>query len=92
MTKDLYTEIIKSEPIMTNLTEGQLSDLIEAYANQIVDGMDMKTMEQFVFDVITDSFVGKDEKEVIEELRCFLDDEDVAQMLSDVGADPDTLI
>ena len=92
MTNDLYTEIIKSEPLMTNLTEGQLSDLIEIYANQIVDGMDMKTMEQFVFDVIVDSFHGKDEKEVIAEIRCMIDDEDVAEMISTVGADPDTLI
>lgn len=92
MTQDLYSEIIKSEPLMTNLTEGQLSDLVEAYANQIVDSMDMKTMEQFVFDTIVSALEGKDEKEVIEELRLFYDDEDVAQMLTDVGADPDTLL
>ena len=33
----------------------ELSTIVERYAEQIMDGMDMKTMEQFVFDTLVDN-------------------------------------
>jgi hypothetical protein len=33
----------------------EFSTIVERYAEQIMDGMDMKTMEQFVFDTLVDN-------------------------------------
>lgn len=43
--------------------------LIEAYAERIMDGMDMKTMEQFVFDTLVENLQNYSEEELIEEIR-----------------------
>jgi hypothetical protein len=44
------------------------SSLIESYAEQIMDGMDMKTMEQFVFDTLVDNLSNYTEEELIAEI------------------------
>ncbi len=44
------------------------STLIESYAEQIMDGMDMKTMEQFVFDTLVDNLNSYTEEELIAEI------------------------
>jgi hypothetical protein len=44
------------------------STLIETYAEQIMDGMDMKTMEQFVFDTLVDNLNSYTEEELIAEI------------------------
>ena len=46
-----------------------LSTLVERYAEQIMDGMDMKTMEQFVFDTLVDNLTNYSEDELIAEIR-----------------------
>ena len=46
-----------------------LSTLVEKYAEQIMDGMDMKTMEQFVFDTLVENFTNYSEEELINEIR-----------------------
>jgi hypothetical protein len=92
MTEDLYIEVLKSEPSKTMLTEAQLSDLVDNYATQLVDSMDMKTMEQFVFDTIVNNVSGLEQDELIAELRLYYDDEDVSEMIKSVGADPDVIL
>jgi hypothetical protein len=44
------------------------SSLIQSYAEQIMDGMDMKTMEQFVFDTLVDNLNSYTEEELIAEI------------------------
>ena len=44
------------------------SSLIQSYAEQIMDGMDMKTMEQFVFDTLVDNLNSYTEEELISEV------------------------
>lgn len=46
-----------------------LSTLVEKYAEQIMDGMDMKTMEQFVFDTLVENLTNYSEEELINEIR-----------------------
>ena len=46
-----------------------LSTLVERYAEQIMDGMDMKTMEQFVFDTLVENLTNYTEEELIAEVR-----------------------
>jgi hypothetical protein len=45
------------------------STLVERYAEQIMDGMDMKTMECFVFDTLVENLSKYNEDELIAEIR-----------------------
>jgi len=45
-----------------------ISTLVERYAEQIMDGMDMKTMEQFVFDTLVDNLKSYTPEELIAEV------------------------
>lgn len=44
------------------------STLVEKYAEQIMDSMDMKTMEQFVFDTLVDNLKSYTPEELIAEV------------------------
>ena len=57
------------------------SELVEKYAEQIMDGMDMKTMEQFVFDTLVENLNNYSESELINEIRDVFGDE----VLEDFG-------
>jgi len=43
--------------------------LIEDYAQQILDGMDMKTMECFVYDTLVENLMSYDDAELIKEIK-----------------------
>ena len=45
-----------------------LSTLVERYAEQLMDSMDMKTMEQFVFDTLVENLTNYTEEELITEI------------------------
>ena len=62
------------------LTDNQLDQLIDNYAERIVDDMDVKCLMQFVFDTIVENLRGKDEEEVLGEIA-YVYDEDVIQEL-----------
>jgi predicted Zn-dependent protease with MMP-like domain len=51
------------------------STLVEKYAEFVMDSMDMKTMEQFVFDTLVSNFNEYSEEELITEIREYYDDE-----------------
>ena len=62
------------------LTDNQLNQLIDNYAERIVDDMDVKCLMQFVFDTIVENLRGKDEEEVLGEIA-YVYDEDVIEEL-----------
>ena len=43
-------------------------DLIDAYAQQLLDSMDMKTMERFVYDTLVENLTDYTEEELITEV------------------------
>ena len=45
------------------------TDLQESYIHQLIDGMDYKTMEQFVYDSLNDSLSKYSEAELITEVE-----------------------
>ena len=49
--------------------------VLEMYAEVIMDGMDMKTMEQFVFDTLCENLSLYDDQELITEIRDTYGDE-----------------
>ena len=56
--------------------------LIADYAQQILDGMDMKTMECFVYDTLKDNLSSYSDEELIEEVA-----EYNPELLEDVTVD-----
>ena len=63
---------------MTNNTytwTDDFSTLVERYAEYVMDSMDYKTMEQFVFDTLVSSYNEYSEEELISEIRDLYDDE-----------------
>ena len=56
--------------------------LIAGYAQQILDGMDMKTMECFVYDTLKDNLSSYSDEELIEEVT-----EYNPELLEDVTVD-----
>lgn len=50
----------------------EFSELVEKYAEFVMDGMDMKTMEQFVFDSLIDTYSNYSQDELINEIdECY---------------------
>ena len=45
-----------------------LSTLVDRYAEQLMDSMDMKTMEQFVFDTLVENLTNYTHDELITEI------------------------
>ena len=87
MTDDLYTEIIKSEHIQITLNDMQLLQLKEAYANMIVDDMDMKTLCQFAFDSILSNLESYDQDDLKDEIVELYDEEVLNNLLEEVDTD-----
>ncbi len=52
---------------MTNIFDRD--SLIENYVQQIIDGMDMKTMEQIVYDTLKDNLSSYSDEELITEVE-----------------------
>jgi hypothetical protein len=49
-------------------TEMNKADLIDAYAQQLLDNMDIKTMERFVYDTLVENLTDYTEEELITEV------------------------
>lgn len=73
------------------LTSQQFDDLVSLYAEKLVDGMDVKTMEQFVYDTIVQNVDCMSQEDLINEVANYFDDE-LPEMIKSVGADPDTIL
>jgi hypothetical protein len=65
------------------------SELVEKYAEQIMDSMDMKTMEQFVFDTLVENLNNYSESELINEIRDFGGDEMLESFGVKITEEPD---
>ena len=84
MTKDLYTEIIKDEQ-MTNTFDRD--SLLQDYAEQIVDTMDMDTLVMFAMDTIMEKMSQFSDNEIVEEVN-----EYYPELLEEYNIDPDIYI
>jgi hypothetical protein len=69
------------------LTDNQLVQLIDNYAERIVDEMDVKCLMQFVFDTIVENLRGKDEEEVLGEIAYVYDEDVIQELIESVTAD-----
>ena len=72
------------------LSQEQYDQLLANYAEQIVEGMDMDSLVQFAMEQIEENLRANCsmDEELVEEISRFYDEEYVAGMLEDVGANP----
>jgi hypothetical protein len=61
---DLYSEILKFEK-MKNIDRDQL---VENYVQQMIEGMDYKTMECLVYDTLKDNLADYTDEELLTEV------------------------
>jgi len=66
------------------LSDDQLRKLIEAYAHDVVDAMDVRDLCAFAIDTISDNMDGMNEKELLEELGHYYDEEVLNDLLESV--------
>jgi hypothetical protein len=72
------------------LTQDQFDQLLTNYAESIVYGMDIDTLVAFASDQLEQNLRSNcaTDNELIEEIGRFNDEDEVASMLEDVGANP----
>jgi hypothetical protein len=66
------------------LTDNQLDQLIDNYAERIVDEMDLKCLIQFAYDTIVENLAGRSEEEVLTEISYVYDQDVVDELLEGV--------
>jgi hypothetical protein len=66
------------------LTSQQLNQLVENYAERIVDEMDTKCLMQFVYDTICENMYHMGEEDVMNELANVYDEDVIQEMLESV--------
>ena len=70
---------------LPNLTTDQWDELIEQYVEIIVDGMDWKSMTQFVSDTITQDLKELESRQdLLDEIKYSLDEEFLDELLDNV--------
>jgi hypothetical protein len=66
------------------LANEQLAQLIDNYANYVIDGMDMDTLVQFAYDSLVAEFNKYSEKELLSEIEGIYDTEVLNDLLESV--------
>ena len=79
-TDELYTKY-------ESLNDEQIREFVDAYAERIIDDMDVKCLMQFVYDTITENLMVQEPKEILEEVFCVYDEETVAELIESVTPD-----
>ena len=73
---------------MPELTTEQWDQLIEQYVEIVVDGMDWKTMNRFVTDVITQDMKELESRQdLLDEIKYSFDEEFLDELLDNVTTD-----
>ena len=76
---------------MKNLTSAQRDEIAEQFAELVVDGMDIKTMEQYIFDNMMDYFSKLTADELEEEVYNH-DEELWEELVDNVTSKPDAAL
>ena len=66
------------------LTSQQLDQLIDNYAERIVDEMDLKCLMQFVYDTLVENLAGKSEEDVLNEIANVYDEDVIQELVESV--------
>ena len=66
------------------LTDSQQSELIAQYSQLILDSMDYKSLEQFVYNTLIEDFDKLTDSELKDEIECTFDEETLEELVDNV--------
>lgn len=66
------------------LTTTQLCDLKDTYVRDIMEGMDMKTMETMVYEMLSESYESYSEEQLLTEIADHYDEEFLESLLDSI--------
>ena len=66
------------------LTKAQFNQFIENYVSQIIDGMDIKTMESMVCDLLIREYETYTEEQILSEIKDLYNEEYAQELLESV--------
>ena len=69
---------------MRHLTPLQKDELITQYSELIIDSMDYKSLEQFVYDTLTEDFDKLTDSELQDEIKYSFDEETLDELIDNV--------
>ena len=69
------------------LTNAQKDELIAQYSQLIVDSMDYKSLEQFVYDTLEDDFNKLSNSELQDEIKYSFDEEILEELVDNVTSE-----
>ena len=67
------------------LTREQFDQLAGTYAEQVVEGMDIKSLEQFAYDTIVENLEDVGDEALLEQLYSYYEEDEVHNLLESVG-------
>jgi hypothetical protein len=71
-----------------SLTSEQLNKLIETYAEQVVEGMDLDDLISFAYETIVENMSNMGEEAVLDNIEGYWDTDELASVIEDVGGNP----
>jgi hypothetical protein len=66
------------------LSQDQLSKIVQLYAERVVDNMDVRDLCAFAIDTICDNMSDYKERELMEELSHYYDDDELQELVESV--------
>ena len=66
---------------MTKLTNEQIIKLRETLAKQVLEGMDLKSLENYAFEQLHDYFSSLTENDLLEETKNIFDDTPIDEII-----------
>ena len=66
------------------LTSAQKDELIAQYSQLILDSMDYKSLEQFVYNTLIEDFDKLTDSELKDEIECTFDEETLEELVDNV--------
>jgi hypothetical protein len=66
---DIYQEILEFDKMNLDKMNLDIEQLIEDYASDLVEGMDVETLVQFVYDVIVENLEDMSVNEILEQVE-----------------------
>ena len=66
------------------LTNAQRDELISQYSQLVVDSMDYKDLERFVYNTLEDDFIALSNSELQDEIKYSFDEETLDELINNV--------
>ena len=70
----------------SGLTSAQKDELIAQYSQLIVDSMDVESLEQFVYNTLTDDYSKLSDSELKDEIKYTFDEETLEELVDNITA------